>query len=321
MTVSMVDVVAAVIERSDGSFLLAQRPAGKVYAGYWEFPGGKVEVGELFGDALARELNEELGIRVQRAFPWITRVHTYPHATVNLHFMRVTQWQGEPHPREGQALSWQRHPSLSVSPMLPANAPVLKALRLPTQMGITRAWETGVERSLTELRAALAKGLRLVQVRERNLQAPAREEFAAQVVEAVLRVGGIAVINGDPSLAKALGAGQHLTSAELMTLSSRPDVEWCGASCHNATELAKARDLELDYVLLGPVHPTPSHPGAPELGWRAFADLARGFSLPVLALGGVRAMEFEEARSNGAHGIAMVRGAWMTPDQPSSSSV
>lgn len=320
MTVSMVDVVAAVIERPDGSFLLAQRPAGKVYAGFWEFPGGKVEVGEPFGDALARELNEELGIRVQRAFPWITRVHTYPHATVNLHFMRVTRWQGEPHPREGQSLSWQCHSSLSVSPMLPANAPVLKALRLPTQMGITRAWETGVETALTELRAALARGLRLVQVREKDLQAPAREEFATKVVDALRQVDGIAVINGDPSLALALGAGQHLTSAELMTLPSRPDVEWCGASCHNATELARARTLELDYALLGPVHPTPSHPGAPALEWRAFADLARGLSLPVFALGGVRPMDFEEARSNGAHGIAMVRGAWTRTDQPSSSS-
>jgi 8-oxo-dGTP diphosphatase len=188
-------------------------------------------------------------------------------------------------------------------------------------MGITRASETGVAGALKELRAALAKGLRLVQVRERNLQAPARAEFAAQVMEELRRVGGIAVINGDPSLAIALGAGQHLTSAELMALSSRPDIEWCGASCHNATELAKARNLELDYALLGPVHLTPSHPGAPALGWRAFAELARSFSLPVLALGGLRAMEFEEARLNGAHGIAMVRGAWARPDQPSSSSV
>jgi 8-oxo-dGTP diphosphatase len=319
MTVSTVDVVAAVIERSDGAFLLAQRPAGKVYAGYWEFPGGKVEVGEQFSDALSRELDEELGIHVQRAFPWITRVYAYPHATVNLHFMRVTQWQGEPQSKEGQSLSWQSHPSLNVSPMLPANAPVLKALRLPTHMGITRASETGIERALVELRAALEKGLRLVQVRERNLSALARAEFAARAVDALRRVGGIAVINGDPSLAMALGVGQHLTSAELMTLSSRPDGEWCGASCHNAMELAKARDLALDYALLGPVHATPSHPGATKLGWRTFAELSHGLPLPIFALGGLRTADFDDARSNGAHGIAMLRGAWAPPDQPSTS--
>lgn len=321
MSVRMVDVVAAVIERPDGSFLLAQRPNGKVYAGYWEFPGGKVEAGEQLEDALARELDEELGIRVQRTFPWITRVHTYPHATVNLHFLRVTRWQGEPHPREGQSLSWQYQSSLSVSPMLPANAPVLKALRLPTHMGITHAWETGVERALVELGAALKRGLRLVQIRERQLEASARAEFARQVAGALRQVGGIAVINGDPLLAKALGVGQHLTSAELMTLSLRPDAEWCGASCHNATELARVRELGLDYALLGPVRATASHPGASALGWRAFADMARGFSAPVMAIGGLQAMEFEDARANGAHGIAMVRGAWTAPDQPSSSSV
>src|ERR1700681_2810932 len=80
----VVDVGAAVITRPDGSFLLAQRPPGKVYAGYWEFPGGKVEPGEAAERALARELHEELGINVHRAYPWIRRVFTYPHATVGL---------------------------------------------------------------------------------------------------------------------------------------------------------------------------------------------------------------------------------------------
>ncbi len=103
----MVEVAAAVIQRADGSFLLAQRPQGKVYAGYWEFPGGKVEAGERAAGALARELNEELGVVVETAYPWITRVFTYPHATVRLNFFRVTWWRGEPHPREHQAIAWQ----------------------------------------------------------------------------------------------------------------------------------------------------------------------------------------------------------------------
>jgi 8-oxo-dGTP diphosphatase len=86
---AIVDVAAAVILRPDGAFLLACRPPGKVYAGYWEFPGGKVEPGEGLADALARELHEELGIDVVSATPWITRVFSYPHATVRLHFFRV----------------------------------------------------------------------------------------------------------------------------------------------------------------------------------------------------------------------------------------
>src|ERR1043165_8594350 len=102
----VVEVAAAVIQRADGAFLLAQRPPGKVYAGYWEFPGGKVEAGEPAELALARELHEELSIDVLTAYPWITREYLYPHAHVQLKFFRVLEWQGEPHPREEQAIAW-----------------------------------------------------------------------------------------------------------------------------------------------------------------------------------------------------------------------
>src|SRR5205814_4180776 len=103
----VIDVAAAVIERPDGCFLLAQRPTGKVYAGYWEFPGGKVEAGEPAERALARELHEELGIEVRASYPWITREYVYPHGHVRLNFFRVLEWLGEPHPRENQAIAWQ----------------------------------------------------------------------------------------------------------------------------------------------------------------------------------------------------------------------
>jgi 8-oxo-dGTP diphosphatase len=314
MTQRVVDVAAAVIERPDGSFLLAQRPRGKVYEGYWEFPGGKVEPGEPNTLALDRELREELGIDVELAYPWITRVHTYAHATVRLHFYRVVRWRGEPRPRERQVLSWQRCSELAVAPMLPANAPVLKALSLPTSLGITRAWESGVEAALTDLRRALERGLRLVQVREKNMDPSVRQTFAAQVMREVRAVDGIVLVNSDAQLAAMLGAGLHLRSRELMAAKSRPAVEWCGASCHDAFELEKARELGLDFVVLGPVKFTPSHAGMQEMGWKNFAELIREYSLPVFALGGMRSVDLDDARSRGAHGIAMVRGAW-EPDE------
>ena len=310
MTHRVVDVAAAVIERADGSFLLAQRPAGKVYEGYWEFPGGKVEVGEQVPHALARELREELGIDVELAYPWITRVYSYPHATVRLHFHRVVSWHGEPLPRERQALSWQLATETMVSPMLPANAPVLKALSLPTSLGITRAWESGVDVALRQLHVALERGLRLVQVREKSLDHSARKIFAAQVMRDASAVGGIVLINSDIELATSIGAGLHLPSGALMSAKSRPDVEWCSASCHDSVELEKARELGLDFVLLGPIRFTPGHGTSHEMGWNKFADLVRDYSLPVFALGGMRAANLDEARRHGAHGIAMVRGAW-----------
>ena len=310
MTQRLVDVAAAVIERPDGSFLLAQRPPGKVYAGYWEFPGGKVEPGEPVADALDRELREELGIDVELAYPWITRVFTYPHATVRLHFYRVACWRNDPRPHEGQSFVWQRSGHLSVSPMLPANAPILKALSLPVSLGITRAWESGVEPAMRQFQLAVARGLRLVQVRENNLDATARRSFATKVVRDMRDAGGLTMINGDVQLASSLGAGLHLPSRELMTASSRPDVEWCSASCHDVAELEKARDLGLDFVLLGPVQATLSHAGAIGLGWKNFADLIRNYPLPVFALGGMRLADLDGARRCGAHGVAMIRGAW-----------
>jgi 8-oxo-dGTP diphosphatase len=306
----VVDVAAAVIEHSDGSFLLAQRPPGKVYEGYWEFPGGKVERGEPVADALNRELREELGIDVELAYPWITREYAYPHATVRLHFYRVVRWRHDPHPHEGQSFAWQRSGHLTVSPMLPANAPVLKSLSLPTSLGITCAWESGVELALKRVRLAVSRGLRLVQIREMNLDPAARKIFAARVFEEVRDVGGIVIINGDAQLATMLGTGLHLPSRELMAAKSRPDTEWCSASCHDVAELDKARDLGLDFVLLGSVQATPSHAGAPALGWNKFAEFVGNYSLPAFALGGMRPVNLDDARRRGAHGIAMVRGAW-----------
>jgi 8-oxo-dGTP diphosphatase len=310
----VVDVAAAVIERPDGSYLLAQRPLGKVYEGYWEFPGGKVEQGESTEDALARELREELGIEVELAYPWITRVYTYPHATVKLHFHRVVRWRGEPQANERQKLSWQCREKFPVSPMLPANAPVIKALSLPTSLGITCAGEMGVVPALNRLRQAIAHGLRLVQVRETNLDLAARRDFASRVIAEVRKIGGIVLINSDVHLAAKLGAGLHMPSRDLMAAKSRPEFEWCSASCHDAAELEKARELGLDFVLLGPVQATPSHPGASVLGWKKFTCLTRDYSLPVFALGGMRIKTLHAARRSGAHGVAMVRGAWQQND-------
>ncbi len=308
---SVVHVVAAVIVRADGRFLLAQRPAGKVYAGYWEFPGGKVEPGEAAVDALARELHEELGIEVERAYPWIMRRYAYAHATVDLDFFRVTAFRGEPHGREAQALAWQSIERIDVAPILPANGPILAALALPDTYAITDAASRGVPRALRDLEAALARGLRLVQVREPELSAQSLRDFAAGVVSRAQPRGARVLINADAALAHACAAdGVHLKAAQLRTLKARPPLPLVGASCHDDEELRMACDLGADFVVLGPVAPTPTHPGAAVLGWERFAALVRAYPLPVYALGGMTPADMEAAWRCGAHGIAMQRGVW-----------
>jgi 8-oxo-dGTP diphosphatase len=308
---AVTEVAAAVIVDREGRFLLAQRPSGKVYAGYWEFPGGKVEPGEPLFDALKRELEEELGIAVRTAYPWLTRSYSYPHAVVRLHFFRVTEWAGEPHPHEGQAFAWQRVDALSVSPILPANGPILHALALPPVYGITPAGELGKAVFLERLQAALAAGLRLVQLREKNFDPLALIALGREVVRRCHGASARVLLNGDADVAQRIGAdGVHLTAARLSSLASRPDVALCAASCHDRTELDRAAALGVDFVVLGPVHPTPTHDGVPTLGWERFARLVEGYPLPVYALGGMRQEDLHEALVNGAHGVAMMRGAW-----------
>ena len=125
----VVDVAVGVLIGAEGRFLLTSRPEGKVYAGYWEFPGGKLEVGESVEAALARELNEELGITVNPAHVqrWREQMVDYPHALVRLHFCRLYQWQGELQSREGQSWVWASLP-VTVSPVLPGALPVLRWL-------------------------------------------------------------------------------------------------------------------------------------------------------------------------------------------------
>jgi 8-oxo-dGTP diphosphatase len=302
----IVDVAAAVIERPGGAFLLARRPAGKVYAGYWEFPGGKVEPGEEAARALSRELHEELGIEVVRAYPWITRVFTYPHATVRLKFFKVLDWAGEPHPREEQAIAWQRLDSPMAAPMLPANAPVLASLALPAEYAITSAAKFGLPKMLALLEKRLAGGLKLVQIRESDLSEKERDLFTGQAIAMAHRYGCKVMVKSFPRDAEGL----HITAEELMKLKDRPGFALVAASCHTRAELERAMQLELDFAVLGPVKRTTSHEKDFSLGWKRFSELAEGASIPVYAIGGLAPEDLQDAWSAGAHGLAMIRGAW-----------
>jgi 8-oxo-dGTP diphosphatase len=314
----IVEVAAAVLQREDNSFLLAQRPPDKIWAGYWEFPGGKIEPGETPYHALVRELREELGITVTTAYPWVTRVFTYPHATVRLNFFRVTAWSGELHPHEGQQFSWQSPtPTLPrgeremVSPLLPANAPILRSLSLPTLYAISNVQELGEAEFMRRLEAALHNGLRLVQLREKNYSSVTLRELALKMLPLIRQHDARLLINADIELSREIGAdGVHLTGAQLAELSKRPAVDWCAASCHNAAELRRAEALGGDFALLSPVLATQSHPGAPHLGWENFAAIAAGSSIPVYALGGLTHADMHTAWQHGAHGISLLRQAW-----------
>ncbi len=309
------EVAAAVIERraADGAveFLLGQRAAGSFYPGFWEFPGGKVEPGETSNDAVIRELREELGIEVLRADPWLRRQHAYEHAHVRLNFFRVRQWSGELHDHVHSALAWQRSGAPSVSPMLPANAPVLAALALPEFYAITHAGEIGIDAQLLVLAQALESGLKLVQLREPRLDAARRSAFVHAAVDLVHQYGARALVNGDVALAQATAAdGVHLSAAQLAAQTRRPALPLVAASCHSAAELELAGRLGCDFAVFGPVRASASHAGVAGIGWDNFAAAAGVPPLPIFALGGLSREDLDVAQRYGAHGIAAIRAAW-----------
>lgn len=271
-----------------------------------------MEAGETPRDALVRELREELEIETLKCFPWIVREHVYEHAHVRLHFFRVTEWHGELRDRVHSALEWQRPGGETVSPMLPANAPVLSALALPDTYGVTHAHEIGVDTQLAALERALADGLRLVQLRESCMPAGQREAFAAAAVALCHRFGARALVNGDAQLAWAVGAdGLHLTGEQLKGLRRRPGFPLVAASCHDAQGLKRAAECRLDFAVMGSVGPTASHPGRPGLGWATVKRLLENCPLPVYAIGGLGRKDMEAAWTAGAHGIAAIRDAWL----------
>ncbi|TBV16198.1 Nudix family hydrolase [Stutzerimonas kirkiae] len=308
-----IHVAAAVIRSADGRILIAKRPLDKHQGGLWEFPGGKVEAGESVEAALARELVEELGIRVTRARPLIQVRHAYPDKQVLLDVWEVSAFEGEAHGAEGQPLAWVQARDLPDYQFPAANLPIIAAARLPDRYLIT---PEGLEPQvlLKGLKAALDAGIRLVQLR-----APAMfdAQYRDMAVDAVGLCAGRAqlMLKGPREwLGDFPSAGWHLTARQLREYAGNgrpfPAQRWLAASCHDAEELQLATLMGVDFVTLSPVQPTHSHPGTPVLGWAKSSTLLAGFNHPAYLLGGLGADDLPPALQAGAQGVAAIRGFW-----------
>ncbi len=312
-----IEVAVAILQRPSGEYLLASRPHGKGWAGWWEFPGGKLEAGESAQAALIREAQEELGITPTRMQAWMQRSYDYPAThdaeakTVRLHFFLVWEWSGELQPLEGQQLTWQAPNQPAVSPVLPANAPILHALSLPAIYAISQLATLGHTRFIQALKHQLDHGLKLLQIREAQLSATELTALSDEVLSLCAPYACRCLLNGEPTLASALGyQGVQLNRHRLMTLLEKPAHLLVGSSCHTLAELQRAQQLQLDFALLSPVLPTRSHPEATPMGWETFAHMIEGLEIPVYALGGMHSKYLPNALASGGRGIAMLSGAW-----------
>ncbi|UOF93743.1 MAG: Nudix family hydrolase [Bordetella sp.] len=314
MIEKIVNVATGILTRDDGKILLGNRPEGKSWAGWWEFPGGKLEPGETALQALNRALSEELGIKTVKAYPWITYVYFYPKSAVRLTFFRIIQWIGNPVGLENQFLKWFKPCEIyQKNKLLPAIYSSLKWLKLPRHYGITSIQSPiKLNYFLKRLDRALRSGLKLIQFREPSWPDGTDSESLLLVLEEVVRrchkLNAMVLINSmHPKLWWEKANGVHLQSHDAKKNFIKSENSLLCMSTHNHLDLIRARYLNADFAVLGPVLKTPTHPKGKEIGWKEFSERIKNLGIPVFALGGQSEQTQEDAYQHGAHGIAGIR--------------
>ncbi len=297
-------VAVGVIENAKGEVLISRRDETKPQGGLWEFPGGKVEFGENAFLALCRELQEELSIKVEQASPLIQVSHRYADLAVFLDVWTVDVFSGSARSCEGQAIKWLATEKLASYPFPQANGPIIKAAMLPHRYAILGGGSVAV--LLDRLQALLNQGLKLVQLRQKQLTALELRQFLSQALPLCHRQKAHLLVNSAiPGAWDVASVSLHLTGPDLKSLKKRPPgLNYLAASCHNLNELKQAQVVGVDFAVLSPVKPTLSHPEVLPLGWQRFAGMLKQVNMPVFALGGLCLDDEMTARRMGAQGIA-----------------
>ncbi|MDY3331343.1 MAG: Nudix family hydrolase [Pelistega sp.] len=310
-------VAVGVVINSAGQVLLAQRPEDKAWAGWWEFPGGKIEDGESVHQALARELKEELDIEITSSTPWVHFTYEYPKTVVELSFCRVYDWKGEVHGLEKQAFAWTDPTKAhELGEVLPASVEPLKWLALPESYAISHFQNADHQDEYWQkFEQLLAQGVRLFQFREPNWSEGVGHSSLKTLFEKMLAKchehGAKLLINSaHPRAWWALADGVQLRAQDAVQLDERPipSDKLMGVSCHHLADILYANHLQADFMVLGHVEATPSHPNEAPLGWEQFQQFAQEAGRPVFPIGGQSLTKLPQARKYGAHGIAFIRG-------------
>ncbi len=321
-----IEVVAAVIRRADGAVLLSLRRPEQHQGGLWEFPGGKRAPEESALSALSRELEEELGMYIDpaRLRPLVQLTHHYPDKSVQLTVWEIFDWTGTPVGREGQEIAWVLPEALGEFAFPAANYRILAAATLPRLYLITPEPDLAEPTAfLDALEVSLSGGIRLVQLRAKSLHLADLLPLARAAVALCHQHGARVLINAPASLPAALledlGVdGLHLPSRLMHQYRERPVPagQLLSAACHDVDDIRQASRLGVDMGLLGPVLPTPSHPGQPGLGWDVAAALGRHADFPLFALGGQGPRTVDAALTAGFHGVAAITALWNRRELP-----
>ena len=312
----LLHVAVAIITNQQNKVLISLRSNSAHQGGLWEFPGGKLETGESALDALKREIKEELNISIDKASPFKKIQYQYSDKAVLLDIWRVESFSGEPEGAEGQQIKWHTISDLSENEFPAANRGIVMSLQLPQRYMITGSFENHKDFKY-KLEASLKSGISLVQLRCKKTSETEYKQLAEISIQLCKKYNAILLFNTTLELFKQLNtnageSGLHLNSQMLDTLQSRPIASnlLLSVSCHNRTEIEKAKLLDADIMLLSPVKETQSHPGVKGIGWNKFTEIAENINQPVYALGGLSEADLTDAALSGAQGVAAISGFW-----------
>ena len=302
-----VHVAVGIVVNNDRQVLVSLRHPDSHQGGLWEFPGGKLKLGESVLQGLKREFAEELGIYLERCFPIKKILHHYSEKSVLLDVWQITEFRGQAIGLEGQSVEWRYLSELQVKDFPPANSPILRLLKLPEAIAITPEIEEEekVEQVILDL---LTQQVKVIQFRQSHLDSETYLHWF-ELAQGVCSGTDVELMfsshfAGLPLLKTP--AGFHANSARLMEMRERPvpDELLFSASCHNQQELKQAEKLNVDFAYLSPVKPIEKYHGSNSIGWKGFETLVEQVSVPVYALGGMCVSDVSKARQHGGQGIA-----------------
>ncbi len=305
--------VGVIYNTTKDKVLISKRSNNQHLAGYWEFPGGKVEDNENVSSALMRELYEELGITVIKAEAFTSISHDYSDKEVFLDVWTVSEWCGQPESRESQEICWVSISELNNYKFPDANKYIIQSILLPLMYGISKETYEDYAHLYSVAEECFISGLNIFQLRLKNNNNKSFQIIVKTLSEIASRYDAKLILNGLSTDIDIYPIdGIHLNTGELSRHKKRPISEEyiLGASCHNEEELIKAAEINVNYAFLSPVKITASHPEAIAIGWERFRSLIDEVNFPVYALGGMLPTDLETAKNNGAYGIAMRGAIW-----------
>jgi len=306
-------VAVGILKDSDGKYLLGKRLDSQSWAGWWEFPGGKLESNENPLEALKREIFEELGVAINKYKQWTTRRVIEKNKITILYFFLITSWTGMVEGREGQELQWVDLKTYNAKKVLSPNQVIHHALKndLPDIYAITNFQEISSDIFFQALKRQVDDGLRLIQIREKKLTSTELEALIKRIKIALKHTNVRIIINSSISLAyKYKLDGVHLNSKQLYELKYFPKDLLVGVSCHSEKDLEAAEEKNADYAVLGPVKETLTHPNLKPIGWKKFNKIVDNSNIPIYSIGGMTTSDIPSSFDFGAIGIASQRAIW-----------